>query len=139
MFFVAVTSSSLVLYRNDKSEPVVGKLGDIKGTPKFIKNNYLYFAGSSSDFYRTPLFTHMEGFGTEQKIAESTSTATFDCDYAAGYFTYFAQVDQWASGYTFFKKVDGVEGMEPQFVGTRAKSDIPTEKQIEEAKENKTE
>ena len=79
----------------------------------------------------------MDGYGEAQKLADSTVSAGISCDYAAGYFTYFAEVDKWANGYTYFYKVDGPEGMEPQFVGTRAKSDIPTKEQLED--ENKEE
>ncbi|MDE6029141.1 MAG: hypothetical protein K2F90_02325 [Clostridiales bacterium] len=134
VFFVGVTSSGMTLYQNDENEPVkVQTLCTNSGTPQFVKDGYLYFAGSSSDYYRVPLFTNMEGFGTAQLLAENTSSATFGCDYAAGYFTYYAEVDQWASGYSYFVDLTH-EGAEPIFVGQRAKSDIPTKKQIEEAK-----
>ena len=131
VYFVAATGTGFALYRNDA---FMYNLCSTTGTPKFIKNNYLYFAGTNSDYYRVPLFDNMYGFGEEFVLAEDTSTATFGCDYAAGYFSYFAEVDQWASGYSYFVKVDGMEGAEPIFVGQRAKSDIPTDKQIEEAK-----
>lgn len=140
VFFVGVTSSGMTLCQNDSTEPIrTQNLCSVSGTPQFIQNNYLYFAGSESDYYRVPLFDNMDNAGQEEKLAESTSTATFGCDYAAGYFTYFAEVDQWASGYTYFRKVDGAEGWDPIFVGQRAKSDIPTKKQIEEAKKETTE
>lgn len=135
LFFVGVTSDGMTLYQNDVNDPIRSQaLSPVTGTPKFIKNNYLYFAGSNSDYYRIPLFQNMDNFGQEQKLAENTSTATFGCDYAAGYFTYLAEVDQWANNYAYFVKVDGMEGAEPIFVGQRADSDIPTEDQIKEAK-----
>ena len=133
VFFVGVTSSGMTLYQNDENNPVrTQTLCTNSGTPQFIKDGYLYFAGSSSDYYRVPLFENMEGFGEAQLLAENTSSATFGCDYAAGYFTYYAEVDQWASGYAYFVDLTH-EGAEPIFVGQRAKSDIPTKKQIEEA------
>ncbi len=133
-YFIGVSSSALNLYSSNKDEPLVGKLCSVTGTPLFIQNNYLYFSGSSNDFYRVPLFPHMDGYGKEQKLAENTGSAGISCDYAAGYFTYFAEVDKWANNYTYFYKVDGAEGMTPQFVGKRAKSDIPTKEQLEEEK-----
>ena len=136
VFFVGVTSSGMTLYNNDANNFIVSQLCSVTGTPQFIQNNYLYFAGNNSDYYRVPLFENMDGFGQEQKLADSTSSATFGCDYAAGYFTYFGEVDQWASGYSYFVKVDGMEGAEPIFVGQRASGDIPTSKQIEEAKDS---
>ncbi|MCH5154590.1 MAG: hypothetical protein J1F71_05205 [Clostridiales bacterium] len=131
VFFVGVTSSGMTLYRSGEDDFIMYQLCSNSGTPKFIKNNYLYFAGSSSDYYRVPLFKHMDGFGEAQLLAENTSTATFGCDYAAGYFTYYGEVDQWASGYAYFVKVDGMEGAEPIFVGQRASSDIPSASEIE--------
>ena len=141
VYFVGVTSSSLVLYQNDESRPLIDTLCSTTGTPLFIQNNYLYFSGSSSNFYRVPLFSNMEGYGTATQIASETTSAGISCDYAAGYFTYFGKVDEWANGYTMFAKVDGlqtiVDGVaefSAQFVGLRASADIPTDKQIEEAK-----
>ena len=129
VYFAGVTSSNITLYcSNDEIDVVT----TTSGTVQFIQNNYLYIAGSASDFYRAPLFKHMEGFGGEaQKIASDTTSAGISCDYAAGYFTYFAQVDQWASGYTYLFQVDGKEGLDPIFVGQRAAIDIPTEEQVE--------
>ena len=138
VFFVGVTSNGMTLYQNDENNFIKHQLCSSTGTPQFIRNNYLYFSGSNSDYYRVPLFDNMDGFGEAQLLAENTSSATFGCDYAAGYFTYFAEVDQWASGYSYFVKVDGMEGAEPIFVGQRAKADIPTDKQIEEAKGSTT-
>ncbi|MDE6201791.1 MAG: hypothetical protein K2M47_07980 [Clostridiales bacterium] len=139
VFFVGVTSSGMSLYQNDENNPVAAQtLCSTTGTPQFIKDGYLYFAGSSSDYYRVPLFKNMDGYGEAQLLAENTSSATFGCDYAAGYFTYYAEVDQWATGYAYFVDLTH-EGAEPIFVGQRAKGDIPTDKQIEEAKGETTE
>ncbi|MDE6293011.1 MAG: hypothetical protein K2L88_00110 [Clostridiales bacterium] len=140
VFFVGTNGSTMTLYQNDVNMPVrTQTLCNASGTPKFIKNNYLYFAGNNSDYLRVPLFENMDDFGQEQILATDTSSATFGCDYVQGYFTYFGKVDDWASGYSYFVKVDGMDGAEPIFVGTRASSDIPTEKQIEEAKGETTE
>lgn len=137
VYFVGVTSSDIKLYCNITSSPLVGTIANITGTPKFIKENHLYFSDSNNDYFRVPLFENMTDYKADhapQKLTEGTSTATFGCDYAAGYFTYFGKVDDWADGYAYFYKVDGAEGMEKQFVGLRASADIPTEKQIEDAK-----
>ena len=134
VYFIGVTSSGINLYQNAVDQPLIGKLCNATGTPKFIKNNYLYFMGSSNDYYRVPLFPHMDGYGEAQTLATDTTAAGISCDYVDGYFTYFAEVDQWASSYTYFYKVDGAEGIEPQFVGQRGSSDIPTSDQIKEAK-----
>ncbi|MDE7464571.1 MAG: hypothetical protein K2M48_06035 [Clostridiales bacterium] len=99
----------------------------------FEREGYIYFTGSNSDFYRVPMYSNIDGYGDVQLLAEETTAAGISCDYAAGYFTYFALVDEWASDYTYFYKVDGYEGLEPQFVGKRAEADIPTKEQIEEA------
>ncbi|MDE6618020.1 MAG: hypothetical protein K2K13_03220 [Clostridiales bacterium] len=136
VYFVGVTSNGMTLYQNDDSNPVKTQtLCTTSGTPQFIKDGYLYFAGSSSDYYRTPLFESIDSdnFGEAQLLAENTSSATFGCDYAAGYFTYYAEVDQWASGYAYFVDMTH-EGAEPIFVGQRASSDIPSQEQIDEAK-----
>lgn len=138
VFFVGVASTGMTLYQDDAS-PIRAQLCTKSGTPLFINNNYLYFRGDSTDYYRVPLFSNMDDFGTEQKLVETTTSAGISCDYADGYFTYFGTVDQWANGYSFFYKVDGVAGMEPQFVGMRAGVDIPDQAAIDEAKENKTE
>jgi len=142
-FFIGVTSSALNLHSRDGS---VTQIASTTGTPLFIRDNYLYFSGSSSDFYRVPLWDNMDGFGTAQKLAEETTSAGISCDYAAGYFTYFAKVDEWADGYTMFTKVDGTENIEDgertfvaQFVGKRASADIPTDDQIKAAKEGESE
>lgn len=140
VFFVGMTGSSMKLYQSDPNNPVkTESLCNASGTPQFIKNGYLYFAGNNSDYMRVPLFENMSDFGQEQILAQETSTATFGCDYVHGYFTYFGKVDEWASGYSYFVKVDGMEGAEPIFVGARAKSDIPTAEQIKEAKGETTE
>ena len=139
VFFVAVTGSAITLYQNDKTNPIRNTVSyGNTGAPQFISNNYLYYAGSNSDYYRVPLFSHMDGAGEPQLLAEGTSTATFGCDYAAGYFSYFGEVDDWASGYSYFLKVDGAEGLEAQFVGQRASSDIPSDKELEELKKGET-
>ncbi len=132
-YFVGVTGSLLSVYSVDGTSRTV--YSGTTGTPLFIKENYLYYSGAESDYYRVALFENMDDYGKEpQKIAESTTAAGISCDYVDGYFTYFAEVDEWANGYTFFSKVDGYEGLEPQFVGKRAKSDIPSKKEIESAK-----
>jgi len=133
VYFVGVSGTDISLYVNNERN-LVGKLCDTTGTPLFIKNDYLYFSGSNSDFYRVPLFENMDGYGEAQLLAEETASATLSCDYAMGYFTYYATVDQWADAYTYFYKVDGIEGAEPLFVGSRTGADIPTEDQIKEAK-----
>lgn len=130
VYFIGTTSGAIRLYKTDGSFET---LSTSTGTIQFVKNNYLYYAGSSSDFYRVPLWSNMTDYGASQQLASGTTSAGISCDYAAGYFTYFAEVDQWADGYTFFYKLDGLEGEEPKFVGTRAEADIPTEEQIKEA------
>lgn len=141
VYFVGVSSSSLTLYKNDESDPLIGTLCNSTGTPLFIQNNYLYFSGSSSDCYRVPLFEHMDGYGTAVQVASDTTSAGISYDYAEGYLTYYGNVDEWASGYTMFAKVDGAQTIvdgeaqyESQFVGLRASADIPTAEQIEESK-----
>ncbi len=131
VYFVGTTSSATRLYKADGS---FDTLCSSSGTPLFIKGNYLYYSGSSSDFYRVPLWNSVDGYGEAQKLASDITSAGISCDYAAGYFTYFAKVDEWANSYTYFYKLDSLEGEEPKFVGTRAEADIPTEEQIKEAK-----
>ncbi|MCM1368333.1 MAG: hypothetical protein NC184_05965 [Roseburia sp.] len=127
VYMIGVTDSEIELYEKNGTMRV---LCNSTGTPKFIQNNYLYFAGSDSDYYRVPLYKNMDNYGEAKQLATGTTSAGISCDYAAGYFTYFAQVDEWADAYAFFYKVDGAEGMEPQFVGLRTSADIPTEEQI---------
>ena len=78
----------------------------------------------------------MDGFDPDSPdpIVKDTTAAGISCDYAAGYFTYFAKVDQWADAYTYFKKIDGIQGVEPQAVYTRSEADTPDEDEIKEAK-----
>ncbi len=134
--FVAVTESAMYRYGKDGNAEVL--YSGATGTPLFDNAGYLYYSGSSSDFYRVALFDNFDNdyddAGALKPLAKNTTSAGISCDYVEGYFTYFGDVDQWASAYTYFYKVDGYEGLEPQFVGKRAKADIPTEKQIEEAK-----
>lgn len=137
VFFVLSSDSGTSLYQNDVNKPLVGKICSDGGTVKFVENNYLYFSGSSSNYFRAPLFAHMEKYGSSQEIATSTASAGISCDYAAGYFVYFAEADQWAKDYAIFKKVDGNEGMEKQFIGQRIGSDIPSQSQIDEVKNNR--
>lgn len=127
VYMIGITESEIDLYEKDGSMRV---LCSGTGTPKFIQNNYLYCAGSDSDYFRVPLYRNMDGYGESQPLATGTTSAGISCDYAAGYFTYFAKVDEWADAYAFFYKVDGAEGIEPQFVGRRTSADIPTEEQI---------
>jgi len=128
VYYVGVGSDNMWLYDSTGSMHLIASA---TGTPQFIRDNYLYYAGSASDYYRVPLFKHMDGFGGEAtQLASGTTSAGISCDYAAGYFTYFAEVDQWASGYMYFYKLDGREGAEPIFVGDIAEADQPTEEQI---------
>lgn len=137
VFLIASSGSGIRLYTNDIANPLVGTITPDTGTVLFVKDNYVYFSGSDSNYFRAPVFRHMEGWGGEpQELATSVATAGISCDYAMGYFTYFAKVDEWANAYTYFYKVDGVAGMEPQFVGVRAGSDIPSAEQIEAAKDS---
>lgn len=131
VYLIGSTDSAVNLYEKDGT---VRTLCDKTGTPKFIRNNYLYCAGSDSDYFRVPLYPNMKGYGEAETLASTTTSAGISCDYAAGYFTYFAKVDEWADAYAYFYKVDGAEGMEPQFVGRRASSDIPSEDEIKKAK-----
>ncbi len=131
VYFVGGNSSNFWLY--DINGPVQ-MLYAGSGTVQFVKNNFVYVSGSSSDYYRFPLYTNMDDFGQSQDLASGTTSAGISCDYVNGYFTYFGKVDQWADGYTYFSKVDGVQGLEPQFIGELASSDKPSEKELEEIK-----
>jgi len=141
-YLIAATESALTLYSPNGSGRT---LYSGKATPQFVQGNYLYFAGSSNDYYKVALWENMDDYKDGAKKFVATSAAAgISCDYAAGYFTYFAEVDQWASAYTYFYKADGVKIYDDeteddklpkgQFVGLRASADIPTEEQIKEAK-----
>ncbi len=71
VFFVGASSTGLKLYTNDINSPLVDTITTTTGTPLFIENNYIYFSGSNSDFYRAPLYPHMEGFGGEAQIGRA--------------------------------------------------------------------
>ncbi len=129
VYLIGMTSSGINLYKSDNTHE---RLCSTTGTIKFVDGNYLYIAGSNSDLYRVPIWENMDGFGESVLLAEGIAATGVNCDYAAGYLTYYAEVDEWASDYTFFYKIDGYEGAEPQFVGQRSSADIPTEEQIEE-------
>lgn len=130
VYFLASASSSINLYRTDGT---LSSVAPATGTIYAVKDNYVYYTGSSSDYYRAPVWDNLDGYGTTQTLATGTNSATFGCDYVNGFFTYFGTVDEWANGYMFFYLVDGQEGIEPQFVGKRASSDIPTEDEIKAA------
>lgn len=130
VYFIA-SASALNLY--NKSGSMI-TLTSATGTIRKVTDTHVYYEGSSADYYRVPIWDNLPGFGEAQTLATGTTAATFGCDYVDGYFTYFGEVDEWASGYMFFYKVDGQEGLEPQFVGARASADIPTQEQIDEAK-----
>lgn len=136
VYFIATMSGGTYVYSTDGT---VRALCTSSGTPITIKNGYLYYSGSESDFYRVPVWENMEGYGEAQSIAASTTSAGISCDYVDGYFTYFAEVDQWAASYTYFYKVDGLEGAEPHFIGQRSSADIPDEDEIEAAKKGTSE
>ncbi len=136
VYFIGVTDSNIKLHETDGNETTIASTS---GTPQFINGNYLYISGSNKDFYRIPLYKNISGYGSAQKLAEETATATLSCDYAAGYFSYYAKVDEWADSYTYFYKVDGIEGAEPQFVGQRSSDDIPTDEELEEYKKGEEE
>ncbi len=131
VYFIGVSSASIDMYAmNGKVTNIIGNTG----TVQFINNNYLYYSDSSNGFFRVPLWNNMDGFGKAQELATGTTTATLACDVAAGYFTYYAKIDQWADGYTYFLKVDGIEGLDAQAVYARSKADTPTDEQIDAAK-----
>lgn len=136
VYFIGVNGSTTSVY---SVSGTVRALCQAAGTPQFIRGNYLYYAGSSNDFYRVAMWENMEDYGKIQNLASSTTSAGISCDYAAGYFTYFGEVDKWASGYSFFEKVDGVQvivdgeiSFDPVFVGLRSDADIPREEELEE-------
>ena len=131
VYFISASDAGMRMYSTDGT---VEQVTTSAGTVLFIENDYLYFSGASSDFYRTPLWSNMDDYGEAQKLAENTTSAGISCDYVAGYFTYFAKVDDWADAYTYFYKVDGRAGAEPHFVGQRSKDDIPTEEELDEIK-----
>ena len=131
VYFIGVSSSSIDMYSMDGS---VKNIVSTTGTIKFVNNNYLYCSDSSNGFFRVPLWPNMDGFGETQSIATETKTATLDCDYASGYFCYYGNIDQWADGYTYFVRVDGIQGLDPISVYLRSKADTPTDKEIENAK-----
>lgn len=128
VYYLGITSTEIIL--NSSSGNIEYIYNGTSGTAQFVRNNYLYYSGSASDYYRVPLFSNIDGYGDAEQIASGTTSAGISCDYAAGYFTYFAEYDQWASGYTYFYKVDGLAGAEAKFVGAIATEDQPTEEQI---------
>ena len=130
VYFIA-SASSINLYKKDGT---LSTLSPSTGTVKFVTDTHVYFSGSSSDYYRAPLWSHLDGYGENYTLATGTTTATFDCDYVDGFFTYFGEVDEWANGYMYFYLVDGLDGIEPQFVGLRSSDDIPSQEEIDEAK-----
>lgn len=131
VFYIGINGTTFNMYSTDGS---VKLMYAGNGTAQFIKNGYLYYSGTSSDFFRIPVFETMSGYGMPTTLATGTTSGGISCDYVDGYFTYFGKVDDWANGYAYFYKVDGYEGLEPKFVGQRASFDIPTEDQIKEAK-----
>lgn len=141
VYYADMGSSSLDLYETDGTVTTI--YSGSTGSALFIRENYLYYSGSSSDFYRVPLFDNMEGYGETQLLASETTSAGISCDYVAGYFTYFGEVDQWADSYTYFYKVDGRQNLDPDykgtFVGKRAKADIPSDEELEDIKNGETE
>lgn len=141
-YLLAVTSSGIVLYDHAGNGRTVYSES---ATIKFVRDGYLYISDSDSNFYRVALWDTMNDYGTPQHIAENATTTGICCDYVNGYFTYYSKVDDWASNYTFFCKVDGPVSEETEgdgeltrsydamFVGLRAPADIPTKEQLEAA------
>lgn len=132
VYFLGVTDSAIAMYdKNGTVKTVVGT----KGTVNFIDGNYVYYTGESNDYYRAALWSNVEGYGEEaRKLATSATADTFGLDYAAGYVMYYETVDKWASNYSYFVKIDGIEGLDPIAVYLRNAADTPTEEQIEAAK-----
>lgn len=133
VYYVAATSSSLTLCKTDGNNELI--YSGETGTLLFDEDNYLYYSGSDSDFYRVPLFANMNGYGNKQTLATETTSAGISCDYVNGYFTYFGEVDEWAEAYTYFYKVDGLENADEEYVGTfvgeKSEDDKPTEEELE--------
>lgn len=137
VYFLGVTDSAIALYdKNGTVKTVV----DSKGTINFIDGNYVYYTGESNDYYRAVIWSNVDGYGEEAKLLATSATSdTFGLDYAAGYIMYFETVDKWASNYSYFVKIDGIEGLDPIAVYLRSEADTPTEEQIEAAKNGEDE
>nr|MDE7395639.1 hypothetical protein [Clostridiales bacterium] len=102
-----------------------------------IAEGYMYFTDSGANVvYRTAwdkAASDKVGDELKEQISHDSVTATtFNGDYCAGYIVYAGKVDDWADGYTFFKKVDRAVGSKQVFVGTRVSGDVKPDDADEE-------
>ncbi len=94
-----------------------------------IDDGYIYYNKSSStDLYRTSLYTSYYDKWTnndgevEELLSDRTViSAGYTVDVVAGHIMFFAQYDEWADAYSYFKKLS--PGSESFFVGTIAEDD----------------
>lgn len=117
---------------------------DAAMTISFVQGEYVYFTESEGKvLYRTKWSVPASEKAAEEKKQQVSNGDMADNglrpDYCAGYVVYMGTVDEWASGYALFQKVDGAEGIEEVFVGARIAADIkPEEEDDEDESEEKS-
>lgn len=126
VYALAFKSGSVDLYNNLTQSVTVY---NASCTLLTVAEEYMYFTDSGANVvYRTAwdkAVADKESDEVKEQVSHDSVTATtFNGDYCAGYIVYAGKVDDWADGYTFFKKVDRAVGSKPVFVGTRISGDV---------------
>lgn len=96
-----------------------------------VEGEYMYFTADDI-LCRTPWHTDVADKGAAQAISKEaiSTSAVFNFDYCAGNVAFMADVDTFATSYTFFKAVDNSVGNDPVFVGKKITNDMLTAPKI---------
>ena len=115
-YILGFTSSAVNLISNGAENH---RVLSSSATLQFVSGNYMYYTNTDGTVLSRVDFTVPDG--ETQEIASDVTTGG-KADYAAGFVTYFSEVDEWADGYMFFKNL-GVEGADAVAVYERAEAD----------------
>jgi len=126
-FSLAVNSSGITFFDGDKSQ----KIYDGTATILFVNDNYVYFLGSGTDeqgnaIENMVLRKKYDGSSqVEQMSAQSVSVDSLYPTVVADCIVYIGKLDEYADGYTFFKKIPPLNGESQElFVGQRLDSEL---------------
>ncbi len=127
------TSSAVYLISNGSQNM---RVLNYAATMQFISGNYMYYTNSDgTTLYRTDFTLSDSDKSEPETIATDLVSGGLNSDIAAGFVMYFGKVDDWASGYAFFKNT-GVEGADAVAVYDRAETDRKPEPSEEETTES---
>lgn len=123
VYLLVANGSGISLY--NQSGLIRQVIDDGSVTIDFTINNnsQVIYHTSNEEYVRINIFTPSD----KEMLTDAVTTAGITFDYCKGYIMYFTKLDEWAADYSFFKLIEGREGVEAKFVGIRAKADIKPE------------